>query len=187
MSDHLTEEQLWASLEGGASPGVLSHLEACAACRERRHDAEGGLSLAAGAGPVPEPSPLYWAAFRRQVEQKIGEEPPGSARHSWRRVFTPGALVPVGVAALIVLFLNPVLRQGSAPSGSASPSPALPAWEALPAARDDGSLDVLRGLALAGNDLEAASGCREWTDCLSDEESLDLTAVLEEQMPEGRS
>jgi hypothetical protein len=68
--------------------------------------------------------------------------------------------------------------------------PPLPAWEALPAASDDGSLDVLRGLALSGSSLEAASECRDLADCLSaltDEESLTLGDALRGRLPESRS
>jgi hypothetical protein len=187
MSNHLTEEQVWTSVEDHLKEPALSHLLACAACRERRRDAEEGLSLAGEGGSVPEPSPLYWAAFRRQVERRIGEEPSPSAFAAWRRFFAPGTLVPVGVAAVMVLLVVPLLRQGSAPAPA---SPALPVWEALPAARDDGSLDVLRGLALAGIDLDTAAGCQEVVECLaalSDEESLALAEVMRVRMPEGRS
>lgn len=186
MAKHLTEETLWQLAQGETlEEAAREHLEACPACREHLRGTEEGLDLAREASFVPEPSPLYWQAFRRQVERRIAEEPVPVVASAWRRFLRPGVLVPAGVAALVLLL--PVLRQGSTPSVV---EPTLPAWEALPAADEDGSLDVLRGLALEGSDLAAAALCRDVADCLSaltDEESLTLADALRERLPEGRS
>jgi len=179
---HLSDEDLWASLEAlGEEAG--EHLAACAACRTLRREAEEGLALAAEGGAVPEPSPLYWEAFRRQVERRIAEEPAPSGWSAWRRWVSLRSLVPLGAAVALALALVPGLRGPGAPEPASSP---LPAWQALPSAADDPGLDVLRGVALSGDDLDAAAGCGEVTECLSvlsDEESQEVAEVLRARLP----
>lgn len=187
MSKHLTDERLWSRTQGESlAEAEREHLGECPTCRERFRAAEEGLGLAQEAGFVPEPSPAYWQAFRRQVEHRIDEERAPSWAAAWRQLLRPGLLVPLGAAALALAVL-PVWRAGSTPSPG---RPDLPAWEALPAADDDGSLDVLRGLALSSDGLDEAATCRDLQDCLgalTDEESLVLADALEARLPEGRS
>jgi hypothetical protein len=151
-------------------------------CRERVQAAKQGLELARGTKGVPEPSPLYWEALRTQVGRRIAEEPPVPAWRRWGRAVGAFSLVPAA-AAVLLLALLPFWRKSS-------PDPALPAWEALPPAAEDTSLDVLRGLVYEGNDLEAAAGCRDVVECLStlsEEESQALTDALRSSLEEGRS
>lgn len=188
MARHLAEEDLLAAARGDLEDEALAHLAGCEACREAVALGREGLELAYMAGRVPEPSPLYWESFRAQVGERIAAEravswPVGL----WRR-FGVVSLVPaVAMAALLVAVVStsPGIK-GSVPSAG----PLLPAWQALPATSDDGGLDVLRGLALEGTDLQAATECRGLVECLdemNDEESQDVADGLRAALPGGRS
>ena len=188
MARHLREEALLGAARGDEDEGARAHLEGCGACRERVVQGKEGLDLASLASDVPEPSPLFWDSFRREVSQRIAAdgEASGAAR-SWRR-FGLALLVPLATAAALLIAIIPAVRHnlGAAPG----PGSVLPAWEALPASADDGALDVLRGLALQGTDLQAATECQSVVDCLgemNDEESQDLADALRGELPEGRS
>ena len=159
MARHVTDETLLDVLEGTADAESRRHAEACAACAERVEEARGGRELAREA-EVPEPSPLYWEAFRRTVGRRIESE---SAGRSWR-----WAWLPVAATAAAVLLTVPALRP------SFSPVPVLPAWSALPPADQDAGLAVLEGLDIADADLSAVDGERDVIESLadlSDEES----------------
>ena len=187
MARHPAEEILLAAVRGEGDASTRAHLEGCGPCRERVAQAREGLDLAERARHVPEPSPLYWESFRREVGERIAalKEAAWPARF-WRR-FGP-ALVPAAVAAALLVALVPAVRRTFSPVPT--PGPLLPAWEALPAAADDGALDVLRGLALQGTGLQAATECGSLMECLgemNDEESQDVAAALRGALPEGRS
>lgn len=176
MTGHLTEEAMLRLLEGEADPGARAHTAVCATCSARVREAEEGLALAREGSDVPEPAPLYWESFRRQVGERIAEEPALSA--SWRRYVGFGTLLPVAVAAALLVAVIP-WREVRAPAMDAAT--VLPAWQALPARAEDAGLVVLEGLALGGSDLEAAAGCRRLVDCLlalSDEENEDVALEL---------
>jgi len=176
MTGHLTEEAMLRVLEGAADPSTRAHAMACTACSAGVREAEEGLALAREGSDVPEPSPLYWESFRREVGERIAEEPASPA--SWRRFFGLASLVPVAAAAALLVAVIP-WREVRPPAQDAGK--VLPAWEALPSAVEDAGLVVLEGLALGGSDLEAAAGCRGVVDCLeamSDEESQDVALEL---------
>ena len=63
MSMHLTDDKLMEVMEDAADADARAHVESCAACASRVREARDGHALAREAG-VPEPSPLYWEAFR---------------------------------------------------------------------------------------------------------------------------
>jgi hypothetical protein len=177
MTGHLTEDAVLRMLDGMADPSDRAHAGACEACAARVREVEEGLALAREGSEVPEPSPLYWDSFRRQVGQRIAEEPASPAR--WRRFFRLGALLPAAAAAALLLGVIP-WREVQAPAPDSAK--VLPAWEALPSGAEDAGLVVLEGLALDGSDLEAAAGCRGVVDCLvalSDEESQDVALELQ--------
>ena len=188
MARHLTEEVLLVAVHGDEGEGARAHLAGCAACREEVAQGKEGFDLARLAGEVPEPSYLYWESFRLQVSQRIAAERETSwPTRFWQR-FGLASLVPAAAAAVLLIVVVPLVRRdvGAVPS----PAPVLPAWEALPASVDDGGLDVLRGLALQGTDLQAATECRSIALCLgemSDEESQDVADGLRGQLSEGRS
>jgi len=153
MARHVTDETLLDVLEGTADPESRRHADACADCAERVKEARGGRALAREA-EVPEPSPLYWEAFRRNVGRRIESDSTG---RGWR-----WAWLPVVAAAAAVLLAVPALRPPSAPA------PLLPAWSALPPADQDAGLSVLAGLDIADADLSAVDGERDVVESLAD-------------------
>jgi hypothetical protein len=177
MRSHLTDDMLSEALEGLGSGEARKHLAECPDCAARLEEARVGLELAQAA-EVPEPPPLYWEVFRRQVGHRISEEAPA------RRAFASW-LVPALAAATAVVIAVGVLRT---PDGGRPESPAiatLPAWSALPPADEDEGLEVLQALAAEGGALDAAlpprSVAGELSD-LSDEESEVLADALRDAM-----
>jgi hypothetical protein len=134
-----------------------------------------GLALTHEA-EVPEPSPLYWEAFRRQVGRRILSED----RTSWR-----WRLVPLLAAAAALVVIVPSLKPGRAPGSLA---PVVPGWSALPPAEEDPGLVVLQGLAASNPELappREGRGLAELLGDLSEEESLALTDALRKKLKEG--
>ncbi|MBI3932239.1 MAG: hypothetical protein HY317_02390 [Acidobacteria bacterium] len=175
MSKHLSEPDLLDVLEGRASGGARAHVGDCAACRARVEEASGGLERARRCD-VPEPSTLYWEAFRAQVGRRIRDE---AARR--RRVWPAVAALAAGIAVVVLL---PGTVRGPRIHGQR-----LPAWSALPASEGDAGLLVLEGMAPTPEDLRAVAGCEGVADCLADlddEESRALAAVLRGEIG-GRS
>ena len=172
MPRHVADRELMDIVDGLGAPEARGHLAACGECQGRVEAARAGLRLAQAAD-VPEPPPLYWEAFRRQVERRITEEP--RARWSWR--WTPA----LAAAAALVALVSFLPSRRSPPA--ATPAPLLPAWSALPPAEEDGGLSVLQALASSPEDLAPVADCGGVADCvagLSDEESRALAAALDE-------
>jgi len=144
MTRHPSEESLLALAEGDVREADLAHVSLCAECASRVEAARAGIVLA-GRADVPEPSPLYWEAMRRRIGQRIEEDRARARWWTW--------LAPIAATAAAVLVV--ALAAGRAPSPAASPLPGLAAWSALPPWEDDGSLEVLEGLAVADAGLEA--------------------------------
>jgi hypothetical protein len=182
MTKHLAEDALWAAVEGTPTAEALHHLEGCGACRAAVEEARDGLALAESASEVPEPSPLYWQTFRRQVGRRVAEE---SAPRDWSRFFGLRLLLPAAAAATLLLALS-IFRGDDVKA----PEKPLPVWVALPPASDDEGLDVLRGVILVGNDLESPAPCRDVVECLgslNEAESEELADLLRVELPEGLS
>jgi hypothetical protein len=154
MARHLSDEALLDALEGNTP--ARAHLDSCADCAGRLAEVADGLGLARGAR-VPEPSPLYWEAFRHQVGRRIETE---GAGRSWRWAWMP--LVAAAAAVALVVGL-PLLKAPSVP-----PAPVLPAWSALPPADQDDGLAVLEGVDLADADLPAVVDERGVAESLAD-------------------
>ncbi len=174
MAKHLSEERLLDVVEGAAAEDARAHVAACPACRRRVDEAALGLALAHEA-EVPEPTPLYWEAFRRQVGRRILSED----RTSWR-----WRLVPLLAAAAALIVIVPSLK---APAGG-SLAPVVPAWSALPPAEEDPGWVVLEGLAASDPELappREGRGVAELLGDLSEEESLALTDALRKKLKEG--
>lgn len=170
MSRHLTDEELMDVLGGDANGPARRHRESCPTCASRVEEARDGLGLAREAD-VPEPSPLYWEAFRRSVERRIAAEAKG---RGWRRTWLPVLAAAAGLALIV-----PALRGPGRPSPS--PAPVLPAWSALPPAEEDAALAVLEGVALADAGLPIVEGDRglaEELARLSDEEAWAVRDAL---------
>lgn len=173
MTRHLSDDDLLSVLEETAPGSARRHLEACDACRVRLEEAREGLRVAREA-QVPEPSPLYWEAFRRQVGRRIEGE-----RSLWRRFQWAPALA--AAAGLVAALSVRVPAPGA--SRLAVPAAALPAWSPLPQAEDDPGLLVLQALAPSAEDPLGA--CRDVTACLvdlSEEESQALADVLSHEL-----
>jgi hypothetical protein len=174
MAKHLSEERLLDVVEGAADENARAHVAVCSACRRRVDEAALGFALAHEAD-VPEPTPLYWEAFRRQVGRRILSED----RTSWR-----WRLVPVLAAAAALVVIVPSLK---APAPG-SLVPVVPAWSALPPAEEDPGWIVLQGLAASDPELappREGRGVAELLGDLSEEESLALTDALRKRLKEG--
>jgi hypothetical protein len=135
---------------------------------EARH----GFELALRA-EVPEPSPFYWEAFRRQVGRRVGRE-----RHRTLRLWAPAFAAAAAVTVAIGLVSH-------RPTPAAVPASTLPAWSpALPAAGDD-DLAVLGMTAPRPDELVPAAGCTGISRCLSDlneDESRALAEALRREL-----
>jgi hypothetical protein len=165
MTRHLSEERLLDAVEGTADADERAHLETCASCRALRDETRAALLLAREA-EVPEPSPPYWEAFRRQVGRRIAEERP--VGRPW--------LLPLAAAAAALLFLLPLLRN-PVPRGSDGGAAALPAWSALPAIEEDEGLALVAESGIAESDLAAVGEMRGLDEVLAElsEESEELS------------
>ena len=171
MSHHLTDETLADALLGTAGGDALEHLRSCAACAGRLAEAEAGLALARR-DEVPEPSPLYWEALRRNVSRRIDEEPP---RRPWVAWLAPLA----AAAALVAVVLVRVPARSPGPDASPAAVAALPSWSALPPLDEDEAMPLLEGLvATTGSGLDEGSGPEAYVAGLSEDEQAALAVAL---------
>jgi hypothetical protein len=123
---------------------------------------------------VPEPSPLYWEAMRRNLERRIAEEPRRGSRWSW--------LLPLAATAAAVAVV--ALATGRATAPGPAPEPLLSAWTALPPEDEDVSLDVLEGLAVTTGDigpLDEGQGVGAFVAALSEDDVRTLAESLRGQ------
>lgn len=178
MLGHLSEEKLLDMVEGTADAAARRHVAECPACGGRVAEAGKGL-ITAEQADVPEPSPLYWEAFRQQVGRRIDSEPIG---RSVRVRFLP-ALAALAATVAVAIALN---VRGPQPGAPPTPAPAqrLPAWTPLPASEDDIGLSVIEALAPSAGEVSALNACPV-EDCLaslSDEESRAVAESLRQQL-----
>jgi hypothetical protein len=182
MSDHLSDETLADALLGTPGAAALAHLRSCAACAARLAEAEEGLALARR-DDVPEPSPFYWAALRREVARRVEGEPKRLAWAAW--------LVPLAAAAglaAVVLARGPIRDPAPSPSAASSAvaSP-LPAWSALPPIDEDEAVPVLEGLVLvAGPGWDEGRGPDAYVAGLSEDDQAALAAALDRSNGRGQ-
>jgi hypothetical protein len=178
MSRHLSDAALADALDGRADTVARGHLAGCEGCALRLAEAEAGLALARR-DEVPEPSPLYWEALRRNVGRRIEAEP--------RRRLAVGWLVPFAGAAavaLVVVSTGRLPRPAVGPTASpavAADSAVLEAWSPLPAPEADEDLVVLEGLSVTANGLPAwdeGKGVDAYLAGLTDDESAALVDAL---------
>ena len=177
MRGHVNPEAMIDVAEGRGGADERRHLEACGDCRAQLDELRESLRGLA-AVEVPEPSPLYWEAFRRQVGGRLEAE----ARPArWSFLWLPG-LAAAAAAIVAVVLLRPPVTSLPSPSGSVA---VLPAWTPLPAGEQDDGLPVLKGLAAAGE----LTACGDLGGCLadlSDDDAAAVTAALRSEI-EGRS
>jgi hypothetical protein len=165
-------------LDGSVDDAAREHVSGCEGCQERVATVGDGLVHAHDA-EVPEPPPLYWEAFRRQIGRQIeGAETTDRQHLRW----WPGL-----AAAALLLALLGGLRSVPVPGTSPlAPVAPVPAWSALPPVEEDTGLGVLSGLESA--DLGSTAECRDAAECvvgLSDEESQALAEALRGEIRGG--
>jgi hypothetical protein len=169
MREHARDDELMDVVEGTASAEVRRHVLECASCHEKLAEASEGLDLARAAD-VPEPSPVFWESFRRQVGHRVGE---GTR---WRMVAWAPALAAAAALALGIGVLKPG-------PDAVQPVSTLPAWSASLTADDP-----FAQLETTDSDALAAAACRRLADCLtglSEEETSALAEVLSDELSAG--
>jgi len=182
---HLGEAEALDAAEGSAGFDVEDHLLTCPSCRGRVDEVREGWRLAEEAD-VPEPPPLYWESFRRQVGRRIDESPAS------RTPMRLGAILAAAAVLAGVALLAPWRGGERTADPTAVPeADVLPAWSALPDPQDDTGFRILEALA-ASNEAGFGSECRlaECLVALSDEESQALAEELRTSLPDadaGRS
>lgn len=175
MPIHLSDQQLLDVLDGAGEAAAARHLAACLHCLARLEHAREGLRWAPEA-EVPEPSPLYWQAFRSQVGRRIESAEPA---FPWLR-----ARPVLAAAAALVALVS--LVPASQPR--LSPRPTAATWSALPAVDEDAGLQVFAALAPSSEDLVLAGvacGVQECVADLSSAESRALEAQLRARLNAG--
>jgi hypothetical protein len=158
---HLEDDVLLDVTFGAASVEATRHAAECAECARRTADARAGLAMAAGA-EVPEPSPLFWDAFRSRVASAIDAPPAWRTR---RGFLLPAFLATAATVATIALLPRSATVPATAPAS-------LPAWSAL-AEPEEVPAD------------ELVAGCLDVAECvadLSDEEGRAFADALEAEL-----
>jgi len=180
MWGHPPDERLLDIAFGVAASELRAHAEGCARCRERVDGARAGLGLAREADALPEPSPMYWEAFRRRVDREIVAAPAPRA-WGWR----PALLSAAGLLVLVAA-LNPLLPT---PESAQQPR-TLPAWSALPPVAEDTTLQLISELE-ATEELVAAESTRLGiagvVDELSEAEQRELAQTLQTLLRDARA
>lgn len=164
MRNHPGDEALLDAAFGAAGAETERHVASCAECAGRVSDVRAALSMVAEA-EAPEPSPLFWDAFRGRVASAIAAPP---ARRRYAGFVLPAFLAAAATIAVIAYLPTDV----AAPA----PSPAASASSSLPVA-EDASFDAVPPAIAA----EEIVGCRDVAECvadLSDEESRAFADAL---------
>ncbi len=183
---HLDLDERLALVEG-QEPPVHPHLAACARCRAEVDAARVGLAVAAAVA-VPEPSPLYWDVFSRQVSERLASEAPPRAAVGWPfwRVLVP---LSMAVGALLVAVGIDQEGRSRVPVPTAAVTPRAGGVDVAPATFDDewavlgrlaGEFDpdaLADGLGRPG---ESAAQSAVWG--LSERERIELAALLRQEV-----
>ncbi len=98
---HLTPDEFVDAADGILSAARLQHVDACALCR-RELETVVDMLRAGAAGPVPEPSPLFWDHFSARVRKAIAAEP-SPRQTSWSDWLRWPVLVPLAGLAILVI------------------------------------------------------------------------------------
>jgi hypothetical protein len=172
MWNHPSKSELMEVLEGTATPRARAHAEECPRCKALLEHAGEALGLAHGA-QFPEPPPLYWEVFRRQVGGRLD------------RTVKPRSIGPLLAAAavLVAVSVMPFRTKVQAPEAT------LPAWRPLPPAEEDSGLAVLQTLAPLSEELRPATDCPSVAECvagLSDDETRLLAEDLRSELTKGK-
>jgi hypothetical protein len=184
---HLTETEIVDALDGRLDTVRGSHVERCAACRDRVEALRGAL-LAAREDQVPEPSPLFWEHLSGRVADAVRSGPP-PARSAW----LPGwrlatAVVVVAVISGIAWQAFRAPDRGNAPLApveqrlAADPDPGaedfLDAWAALEVAAADLEWEEAQAIGIAYRPGSAEPLVGELTEA----ERAELARLIEEEL-----
>ena len=182
---HLGEEALIDVMDGVADGEARAHASSCLHCRARLEQAAAGLELAREAD-VPEPSPLFWDSFRRQVDRRIEA---GDPEPAWKRPSIRGLAPWLAAAATLLAAVAGILPRAHSPAPAAAPaSSGLPAWSALPPVEEDAALDLLAAVVPGNTGLGPLAECEGLGECLaevstlSEEDSARLTDALQREL-----
>ncbi len=159
MWGHPADERLIDLAEGAGDERARQHLAACAACRAQVDELRATL-LEVRAVDAPEPSPLYWQAFRREVTRRLDAPRPQTAARWW---FVPA--LAAGMAAAVIVLPRPWAEHG--PAATQPVAATLPAWTPLPTVDEDDGLAVLQTFA-SGGALASVGECRDLTECAAE-------------------
>jgi hypothetical protein len=143
---HFDETALIDLLDGQGSSTQRAHLDACAGCRGELDALRAALARTADAA-VPEPSPLYWEHFPRQVNERI-DAPATSPWTFWIR--GPRlALVSAAAVMFAVLIGSQTLRAPLTPADTAPAAIAAlaPVAEPMDDIEEDAAWAVVRTAA----------------------------------------
>jgi hypothetical protein len=151
MRNHPGDDALLDVAFGAAPLEAAAHVADCAECGHRVAEVRTALSMASEAD-APEPSPLFWDAFRGRVASAI-EAPP--SRRGYAGFVLPAFLAAAATVAVIVYLPHE--------TATAIPSPSASAWSSRPAVKD-APLDAVASTVSA----EEIVGCRDVADCVSD-------------------
>lgn len=179
MWGHVADERLIDVLDGSAGAAAGAHVASCARCRERLEAARSGFALAREADDIPEPSPLYWEAFRSQVDRRIV-----SGERAWGSRLRPALVAAAALVVLLALLPSSRLeREQARPEAQAS-------WSALPPVAEDANLALLQELGAAEEDVAAVSvrhGIAGVVAELSDAERQQLAEALRAELSGKKS
>ena len=142
MSSHLTPEEFVASIEGTLPPARSGHLDRCGSCLAQVSELRSLLQDVRAAGPVPDPSPLFWDHMSGRIRQATLSAP---ARESWwsRRWRPMFALTAAAVTMITLLVMRPAAPPTNDTVVADSAAPASAAWPVL----DDGTWGMVVDLA----------------------------------------
>ena len=148
MTNHLRPDEFVDAMDGALSATRDAHLEGCAECRAGLDDLL-SMQREAHADDVPEPSPLFWDHFSARVREATAREK-STPESWWRTGWQPIAALTVAAAAVVL-----VLQMRTTPAVVA---PALAPVTSMTALEDDGSWDIVMGLAseIAWDDIRDA-------------------------------
>lgn len=187
---HLTPAILLDLAEGAADDAASAHLVQCVECREQLASLELLLrELQADAGPVPEPSPLFWDHLSARVREAVAQEP--VAHRAWWHPVAGWRAVAVatGIAAILLFVVWP--PDARVPPASGTPmvsSVDRLVQEPVTAAGRDESLTWLEDLAAdvdwdEASEVAVGSDASDWAVAtLSDAEREELHRLLQEAL-----
>ena len=148
-------------IEEHGAASAERHVAECAVCRAQIDGMRAALERLREAD-VPEPPPLYWPAFRRQVARRLEED----ARRPRRRTAWLWLPALAGAAALALAVVPRLDWRAPAPVTLAPAAAFVPAWTPLPEAGEDAGFMVLQALASTGG-MGAVAECRDLGECLA--------------------